>query len=514
MSETTKAVNPPKDNKKRYSNRQGAKKSTANKNEQKSGTTVQRSNTSSTHVTSKKLFIDTNGMTNLQKWRENQETELGAKYGAMVASVFNSNYHKVILPKRCMKAERMLDEAEEVQRQIQIDAGVAPEDIQFEFDTYTLDEVLNEFSPENLNIDFYNMVGGLSEDELSEFQEHLDQLYQQELKVYRNRLQAVKSDSEKLFSDIVNSLSENSFNAVKDADGDWDTLRAEADPVKLMKLINETHYLDARQVKSQQRTKVRNAFYRDFRMRTNQQVSSFRKEFEWHQAMFEKVGLSMGEDDEIAEIFIDKLHEGYDGLRDEQERLEKNGVGNPLSNLKEAYQLALQFTPTCSPERTTGTVYNTETDDRPPNPKRGTDRFRNDQNKGKGNGKIAQDAGKANTSNAQNKNKEESNKSNTGGDGTPNKNISCYLCKRKHRIEDCPKLKDCQNYADSLYKDDEAVNHYLSSINCSLCNEVNSVNEKDEFEVFMDNCADASLFKNSQMLENIKECDGKIRDSS
>ena len=338
MSETTKAVNPPKDNKKRYSNRQGAKKSTANKNEQKSGTTVQRSNTSSTHVTSKKLFIDTNGMTNLQKWRENQETELGAKYGAMVASVFNSNYHKVILPKRCMKAERMLDEAEEVQRQIQIDAGVAPEDIQFEFDTYTLDEVLNEFSPENLNIDFYNMVGGLSEDELSEFQEHLDQLYQQELKVYRNRLQAVKSDSEKLFSDIVNSLSENSFNAVKDADGDWDTLRAEADPVKLMKLINETHYLDAQQVKSQQRTKVRNAFYRDFRMRTNQQVSSFRKEFEWHQAMFEKVGLSMGEDDEIAEIFIDKLHEGYDGLRDEQERLEKNGVGNPPSNLKEAYQ--------------------------------------------------------------------------------------------------------------------------------------------------------------------------------
>ena len=73
------------------------------------------------------------------------------------------------------------------------------------------------------------------------------------------------------------------------------------------------------------------------------------------------------------------------------------------------------------------------------------------------------------------------------------------------------KIKRCQNYADSLYKDDEAVNHYLSSINCSLCNEVNSINEKDEYEVFMDNCADTSLFNNSQMLENIKECDGKIR---
>ena len=130
MPETTKAVNPPfKDNKKRYSSRQGARPSTVNKNGQKSGTTVQKSNTSSNHVTVKKLFIDNNGMTNLPKWLQNQETELGAKYGAVAASVFKSQYHKISLPKKFMKAVKMLEEAEEVQRQTQIDAGTPPDDV-------------------------------------------------------------------------------------------------------------------------------------------------------------------------------------------------------------------------------------------------------------------------------------------------------------------------------------------------------------------------------------------------
>ena len=80
----------------------------------------------------------------------------------------------------------------------------------------------------------------------------------------------------------------------------------------------------------------------------------------------------------------------------------------------------------------------------------------------------------------------------------------------KHRIEDCPKLNDCQKYADSLYRDEDAVNHYMNSINSSLCYEVNSTNE-DRYEVYIDICADISLFNNIEMLENIKECNNKIR---
>ena len=51
----------------------------------------------------------------------------------MVASVFNSNYHpsRLLVRKRYKKAERMLDE-HEVQRQIQVDAGVVSDDIEFD----------------------------------------------------------------------------------------------------------------------------------------------------------------------------------------------------------------------------------------------------------------------------------------------------------------------------------------------------------------------------------------------
>ena len=201
-------------------------------------------------MTSKKLYIDSNGMTNLQKWSQAQETELGAKYGALATSVFRSENHKIPLPKKFMKPAKMIEEAEYAQGQIQIAAGVDPDDVQFEFDNTTLEEVINDFDEDNLDIDFYNKVAGLSEDDFNEFQEHLDQLYQQKMKVYRSRLQSLQDDSEKMFFDIIDSLSENSFNAVKDLAGDWDLLRAQADPVKLMKLINETHYLDARQGKS------------------------------------------------------------------------------------------------------------------------------------------------------------------------------------------------------------------------------------------------------------------------
>ena len=142
--------------------------------------------------------------------------------------------------------------------------------------------------------------------------------------------------------------------------GDWDALKAKADPVELMKLIHDTHYLDATAVASKQKSKVRNDFYGKFRMKQCQNVSAYRQEFEWHLAMLDKLGMSIGTDEDVAGIFLDKLNDGYDGLRDEQERNEKNGLALPPKSLPEAYQLALKWTPAQRPQSSSATVFTTE----------------------------------------------------------------------------------------------------------------------------------------------------------
>jgi len=227
MSETSKAVDPPKDNKKRYSRAQGAKRNSTNKDSQKSGTAATPKSTSNNQVSnnSKKLYVDANGNTNLPKWKETQETELGTKYGAMVASVFKAEYYKVPLPKRFMKVERMLAEAEGVQRKEQIANGVDPDNVTFEFDPFELDEVIEAFNENKMGIEFYTKVAGMTEDDMDSFQEHLNDLYQEKKKVYQKRLLSIEQNSETLFSDIIGTLSETSFNAIRDVSEDWDLFK-------------------------------------------------------------------------------------------------------------------------------------------------------------------------------------------------------------------------------------------------------------------------------------------------
>ena len=53
--------------------------------------------------------------------------------------------------------------------------------------------------------------------------------------------------------------------------------------------------------------------------------------------------------------FLEKLHDGYEGLRIEQIRGVKTGT---LETLKESYQLAFVYAPSVKPQATTSTVSN------------------------------------------------------------------------------------------------------------------------------------------------------------
>ena len=494
MSDTAKIIDPPsgKGKIKYKKNTDGNQNHDSSSNRTSIKTTSNKVNhTKDTNAQgaslSKKLYLNGNGDTNLRKWSQDQEKSLGVKYGSMVTFVMNMKTPKIDMPRKYLKVEKMQDLAENAQRDEQIANGTDPEEVEFEFDETELEDVISEFDPNNYKVlGFYNKVAGLSTVEQTDFQNHLDELHEQELKVYRSNLQKQKENLELLFFDLQESLTENSLNVVQDACSDWDQLKGKADPVALIKLINETHYVSATQVPSQQKSKVRNNFYKNFQMKSNQTIASFRKEFEWHMAMFDRVGISMGSDEDVANIFLDKLHDGYQGLRDEQERLEKNNIGSTVRTFKEAYQLAFMWTPAAKPQSTTASVYATEI------------KPSNTTNKNSANNKKnGSTAGISTSSN----NKPNSSKN----DNTSSiKKLQCYLCGGSHRADACEHLISCQKYVNSLIKDDEAVNSY--SINCMLCDDINHINKNDEYLVYLDNCANGSLFKNSDMLSEIHKC--------
>ena len=496
--ETSKAIDPPSN----HGGRKGDRKSkflNSNKNRKSS---IQDTTNGKGHGTqTKKLYINSSGETNLMKWMENIQPELGAKYGSLVTSIFKQQHYKVSLPKRIISADRMVTLACGVQRQLQLGNGIAEDDIEFNFEDTTYDEVIESFTEDDIGPELFKKVAGLSEDDVESFQKHLDELYEQKLKVYRSRIEKVQIDKEQIFYAIQERISENSLNIIKDASEDFDALSISACPFKLVKLILDTHYINKNQVPSMQKSKVRNAFYRDFTMKSNQSISSFRQEFEWHCSMFKKVGLSMGTDEDVAGLFMDKLNSQYDGLRLEQERLEKRGTLDPPKSVKEAYQLALQYTPDVRMQGTTMSVFNTEISS-------GT----------RGNNSAGKNEKKGGKSGDREKNRND-------GDGTTGKNrgknknrgsnrLKCYLCDESgHRVDQCPKLSQCKQYIASEEKDEEAVvNFYSNSINCIMCYEIDHTQcAENPYEIFIDNCAEVSLFKDCSMLDNIKKCSIRIK---
>ena len=170
--ETSKAIDPPSN----HGGRKVDKKSkflNSNKNRKDS---IQDTTVKGRGTQTKKLYINSSGETNLMKWMENIQPELGAKYGSLVTSIFKLQHYKVPLPKRIISADRMVALARGVQRQIQLDEGVNEDDIEYDFEDTTYDEIIESFAEDDIGPELFQKVAGLSEDDVESFQEYLERI--------------------------------------------------------------------------------------------------------------------------------------------------------------------------------------------------------------------------------------------------------------------------------------------------------------------------------------------------
>ena len=153
MSATNKAVKPPsgKDN-----GRRNLRFKSGTRNAVESKVANSRSGISSSSInnpsrSNKKLWYQ-NTETNLRQWSHDTVIELGPKYGAMVTSVFKMKHHRVELPKRFMKAEKMLFLAEEAEKNTQMADGVDAGDVKFNFPRMDIDDVIELFDYKSYDI--------------------------------------------------------------------------------------------------------------------------------------------------------------------------------------------------------------------------------------------------------------------------------------------------------------------------------------------------------------------------
>ena len=121
----------------------------------------------------------------------------------------------------------------------------------------------------------------------------------------------------------------------------------------LINLIWATHYLKASCIDPEKRAFARRR-WKDLKMNSLQTIGSFKEAFVEGAEMLDQAGIPLTER-QMAEEFLEKLHDGYEGLRIEQIRGVKTGT---LECLKNRYQLAFMYAPSVKPQATTSTVFN------------------------------------------------------------------------------------------------------------------------------------------------------------
>ena len=321
------------------------------------------------------LYYKSNGDTNYQPWKVREEIESGTKYGIGVSNVFNFQYSNVPFPRKPKTADELKDEAKAQMEQEQKDKGVKKNEIKFK--ATSLDDVIDDYEDYGINDDTGTLIGGLSDNDRARFQDHLDTVYKEKIKQYREKQKKHEENMACLFWYLLSRMSKGSQELVADLAGeDWGIMKDRADPVELMRSIRDTHHIKTNSTDPEKRTFARKK-WKELSMSSNESIYSFRTKVQDCIDMLDNVGIKVSEQEQ-AEQFMDKLHCGYEGLITEQVRGLQNGLLEYPKNLKEAYMLAFSYTPKVRPQATTMTVFSTGVEEEGPrvNPRKKGDRSR------------------------------------------------------------------------------------------------------------------------------------------
>jgi hypothetical protein len=237
----------------------------------------------------------------------------------------------------------------------QIDDGVDPADVVFNFPATDFDEAILAYREEDEDLN--KIVAGLPAAHKVRLNAIFKTAYDEEIKLYYKELVDIKKSKPVIFNSIMDLVGTQSRDKLKTHQNtNWDELEASQDPAELMRMLRLSHTLEVNGSRAVNQLDARKK-YEDVRQRDNESTESLRIRYVNIMNIMKELGLNPIDQEIQAQDFLSKLGPQYSGLLSEIERNDANGIKQYPVSLAEAYYAALSYHPPQRPQKMSGTVF-------------------------------------------------------------------------------------------------------------------------------------------------------------
>ena len=456
----------------------------------------------------------------LKNWEDDLRTKLGKQFRYASQIILTGRIPSVRPPEQ-LNAALMRQTAIDEETQRQVEAGVAADAVVINFPASTYDQVIDAYH--HGDHELYQLVHGLGNADSARLNTFFNTIFQEDLKLYRQEIRDLKNELPLIYNSILDEIGKESKDRLKTHRSvDWNALETEQNPAELIKAIRVAHTLEPTGSKSINQLNARRSYER-LVMSENESPEAFKVRFQNAMDIRYQLGLDEISEEEQAQDFLSKLFKPiYGELLHEIERDDITGKKNYPVSLAEAYDIVVSYRPKHRPQRTSSTVFSVSDE----SGSTGSRTKNRNKNLGPGSGSGLKNGDEC-TGSSDKHEVRSKNRAVSGRDSAPGKTVNkikCYICKGPHKVDHCPNRKAVEEFLKSREEDDNDVANWVEgNINCVICNELSNElqnvystqddNRSDDGHlqewsnvtiVYLDNCADTSVFNNPNLVTDFK----------